>query len=203
MKLISVDKQFIEDMDQYRHPDKSRGLIENCSESVVLFSEYMLGIRLYSWQVYFLNKVEKAIVEDDKKEFIALTSRQIGKSTALAIFSIWAALFNKYPGTVSNNTIVGIASASDAQAKKLLYEMKKLIRIGDRYMEQRYKNDEGEPIYRELFTKLIDEHEPNNTTTITFKPWREDHGDYFLKGSKSGSVIKSYPPTSVILGETF
>ena len=200
---IDVDNTFIEAMNLYRQPDKTKGLIANCKESIVLFSELMLGVRLYAWQVYFLEKIQRNMLDvSSDREFIALTSRQIGKSTALAIFSVWCGVFNKYPGTVSNNTLIGIASASDVQAKKLLYEMKKLIRLGDRHMEFTYKDGSGEPIYKELFSSLIDDNEPNNTTTITFKPWTESAGD-FLAGSKSGSVIKSYPPTSAVLGETF
>lgn len=199
---IIVNDDFIKEMDKYRQPDKNKGLIANCKDSVVLFAEYMLGIKLYAWQVKFLITIQQRMEDKSSREFIALTSRQIGKSTALAIFSTWATIFNKYPGTVSNNTLIGIASASDVQAKKLLYEMKKLIRLGDRHMEYTYKDAQGEPVYKDLFTNLIDEHEPNNTTTITWKAWEEHHGE-FLAGSKSGSVIKSYPPTSAVLGETF
>jgi len=50
---------------------------------------------------------------------------------------------------------------------------------------------------------LLDDSEPNNTTTITFKAELPQHGGILLRGSLAGSVIKSYPPTSVILGETF
>jgi len=209
IKEIVVDEAFIAKMDKYREPDKSGGLLSACSKSVVVFAELMLGFRLYSWQVYFLNKIQESMKTDPlskielDKEFLAITSRQIGKSTSIAILSIWSAVFNKYPGTLSNNTSVLISSASDVQAKKLLYEMKKLIRLGDRFMEQTYVED-GKPLFGgEFFTSLLDEHEPNNTTTITFKAYNEEiHGEFMLKDSKSGSMIKSYPPTSSVLGET-
>lgn len=184
-------------------PDKSGGLVSACSKNIVVFSEFMLGVRLYAWQVQFLNKIQEEMSKPEgEREFVAITSRQIGKSTALAIFSLWCAIFNKYPGTVSNATYVGIASASDVQAKKLLYEMKKFVRLGDRTMYVKYheKMQCGET----FFSDLLDDHEPNNTTTITFKPYNEQkHGDFILKGSNSGSTIKSYPPTSSVLGETF
>lgn len=201
-----VDEAFISSMNLYREPDKSVGLIEACSKNVVVFAQYMLGLKLYSWQVDFMNKImDQMTVEDGEREFVALTSRQIGKSTALAVFSIWCATFNKYPGTISNNTSVGIASASDVQAKKLLYEMKKFMRIGDRFMETQYKDEQDNPTFGEsFFSDLLDENEPNNTTTITFKPYKKEiHGEFLLRDSLSGSVIKSYPPTSVVLGETF
>lgn len=191
-------------MEVFRQPAKDKGLLEACSEDIVLFSQYMLGMRLYAWQVYFLRNVQKAFAaEDGKREFIALTSRQIGKSTALAILSIWAAVFNKKPGTISNNTQIGIASASESQAKKLLYEMKKLLRIGDSFMKTTYHDTEKMECGSHFFTDLLDDKEPNNTTTITFKEHDVMHGEYLLAGSKTGSVIKSYPPTAIVLGETF
>jgi hypothetical protein len=201
---VKVDKDFISACENFRIPDKSKGIIENCGNDVVLFAQYMLGIKLYSWQIYFLKKIEKAIRnETENREFLAITSRQIGKSTCLAIFSLWCCIFNKYPGTIANNTIVGIASASDGQAKKLLYEMKKLIRIGDKFIENEYLNADKTPKWKDLLTGLLDDKEPNNTTTITFRPWKTQDGDFLLKGSKAGSCIKSYPPTSAVLGETF
>ena len=158
----------------------------------------------YSGTTHAERRALNSALENGEREFVAITSRQIGKSTALAIFSIWCATFNKYPGTLSNNTSVGIASASDIQAKKLLYEMKKFLRLGDRHMELTYQ-DGGQPQFgSEFFTQLLDEHEPNNTTTITFKPYNEEiHGKHLLVDSKSGSTIKSYPATSTVLGETF
>jgi len=199
-----VTQEFIQENLKFLEPDKSLGLIHNASLSPVLFAKLFLGIKLYAWQISFLNQVLQAVnKETDKREFVAITSRQIGKSTCLAIFSLWACVFNKYPGTVSNQTLVGIASASDVQAKKLLYEMKKMIRISDKYVEDTYKDKEGNPVWKEILTSLLDDKEPNNTTTVTFRAHRENDGEFFLKGSKSGSVIKSYPPTSAVLGETF
>jgi hypothetical protein len=201
-----VDKVFIERMNEYRQTEKGKGLLEQCSSNVVLFSEKMLGIKLYSWQVDLLTRISKSMNNDYwTKEFVALTSRQIGKSMSVAILSTWACVFNKYPGTVHNNTVVGIVSASDVQAKKLLYEMKKLIRAGDIFMRETYKDAKGEAQFGDkFFSKLLDDAEPNNTTTVTFKPYNPKvHGEYLLKDSKSGSVIKSYPPTSIVLGETF
>lgn len=198
-KPIEVNEKFIEDMEKYRKPI-SDSLLESCAASPVVFADKMLDFRLYAWQVYFLERIRRRmdkgeVIYDLNKEFVALTSRQIGKSTAVAIFSLWACIFNKYPGTVHNNTIVGITSASDVQAKKLLYEMKKFLMTGDRVMKDKYGKDN-------FFKQLLAANEPNNTTTITFNSWQEGYG-LLLNGSKSGSVIKSYPPTSVVLGETF
>ena len=71
-----------------------------------------------------------------------------------------------------------------------------MIRIVDSHMKEAYKYE------IDFFTALLDETQPNNTTTISFKPHKHQHGEYLLIGSKNGSVIKSYPPTAVVLGET-
>ena len=206
MEETKVTETYLKKMEEYRKPtSKDIGLIEACSQNPIIFAERMLGLKPYAWQVGFLKPILDAIDGHiTTREFVAITSRQIGKSTAVAILAIWAAVFNKKPGTVSNNTVVGIVSASDDQAKKLLREMKKLMRLGDVYMKTTYVND-GKPMFGEhFFTDLIDEHEANNTTTITFKAYNEEiHGEFVLKGSKNGSVVKSYPPTTVVLGETF
>lgn len=178
---------------------------------------------IYSWQVYALKKIAEAIehrrnkqigidvsvddrikVKIDNREYVIITSRQIGKSVLLAILSAWACVFNKLPSGASDSTSVIIISASDVQAKKLLYEIKKFLRMGDRFLRDTYKDEDGKPLFGdEFFSLLLDDNEPNNTTTITFKPYdAKKHGDVLLVGSRSGSTIKSYAPTAVVLGET-
>lgn len=204
-----VDEQFIEFMEAYRRPNRPDSpLLEACSQNVILFAEKMLGVRLYAWQVDFLSRLQEITNEEDEqvreamnKEFAIMTSRQVGKSTAVAIFALWCCVFNKYPGrkNISGNTIVGVISASDAQAKKLLLEIKKYIALGDRYMITKY--DKLFP--EKFFSRLVDDNAHNNMTTVTFRPWKEADGNYLLKGAMTGCVIKSYPPTAVVLGETF
>jgi len=203
VKPIEVDEAFMDLMDVYRQPDKSVGMLEACSKNPVVFAELMLGVRLYSWQVYVIQDLLKTISSGGEREYAIMTSRQIGKSTLLAIFGLWVTVFNKYPGTMNKNTIIGITSASDDQAKKLLREIKVLIRRGDVYMETQYKDAEGNSLFgKEFFSKLKSDDDPNNTTTITFKSYRSEYG-ILLKDSLAGSAIKSYPPTDKVLGETF
>lgn len=209
LEPTEVTPYFIEFMEAYRRPHRpDAALLEACSQNVILFAEKMLGVRMYAWQVDFLSRLQIICNEQDpqarelmNKEFAVMTSRQIGKSFAIAVFDLWAATFNKYPGrkSIGNNTIVGVVSASDTQAKKLLLEIKKLIAIGDRFMKTKY----GDKFPDKFFSRLVDDQEANNTTTITFRPWTEKDGKYLLSGSLAGCVIKSYPPTQVVLGETF
>jgi hypothetical protein len=211
MKETIVDEQFIREMNVLRQTPEGVGLFEACSSSVTLFSEYMLGIRLRAWQVYFLTKLQDAAEgKITSRKFLALTSRQVGKTLGVAIFALWCAAFNKYPGGKDNDTVIGMISASDEQAKKLLREVKKRIRAGDFFMRS-YKNPDGSMMFpprkvggKEVgfFTALTDENEPNNTTTITFKSYDTKYG-VLLKDSKLGSSIMSYPPTPIVLGKTF
>lgn len=201
-----VDEEFISKMNIFRSTVSGEGLLEACSKSVVVFAEKMLGLKLYSWQVDFLNRIQRSIEGSyHTREFVALTSRQIGKSTAVAVLALWACTFNKAPGTVRNNTIIGIVSASDVQAKKLLHDIELYMHQGDKYMKETYLDSDGNPLFgKRFFDALVDQKQANNTTTITFKDYNKDkHGLFLLKDSKAGSVIKSYPPTSVVLGETF
>jgi hypothetical protein len=204
-ELIKVDEGFIQLMNLYRLPSKDKSFIQDCSENPILFAEKMLGIKLYAWQVYFARKILESVNNKNKnrQEFAAMTSRQIGKSTVIAILSLWACVFNKYPGTTMNTTIIGITSASDVQAKKLLYEMKKMIRAGDIHMATTYLDNDKPKFGKTFFSTLLDDNEPNNTTMITFKAYKPEYGQYILKDARSGCIIKSYPPTSSVLGETF
>jgi hypothetical protein len=201
MSVIQVTKEFIEETDKLRIP-KSDSLLEGSSQNVAFFASKMLGIRLRAWQVYALNRITDP--DAAKKFFVMITSRQIGKSMSAAIFTLWATTFNKFPGGLENNTSICIISAGEKQAQKLLREIKKLIRMGDTYMKITYKNEDGTPIFgEEFFTDLIDDNGANNTTTITFKAYDNSVHGLLLKDSKSGSTVVSYPPTSVVLGETF
>lgn len=202
MIVKDVDREFIEFTNTLRGNEYS-SLLEGSSKNVGFFAQKMLGIRLRAWQMYALSKVTD--VERMKKFFVLITSRQIGKSMASAIVTTWAIVFNKFPGGLENNTSVCIISAGDTQAKKLLREIKKLFVMGDTYMQSTYKSDEGESLFGEsFFTDLIDDKGNNNMSMITLKAYNENiHGEYLLKGSRTGSTVVSYSPTSSVLGETF
>jgi hypothetical protein len=138
------------------------------------------------------------------KNFTAITSRQIGKTKSVGVFVLWAVVFNKYPGdTISRNTVVGVVSALDRQAKELLRSIRLEAILGDRHMEQTYLSETGTPLFgTKFFSDLIDDKSENNTTTMTMKPHKA-HLGLLLYGSKTGSVIKSYAPTDSVLGQTF
>ncbi len=223
MKEIVVDETFIRRMEQYRVPNRDLGMIGACSISVVVFAEKMLGIRLYAWQVYVLKDMQEAIFHRKRKyvdayytndgnrdadidlpEFSIICSRQIGKSLLDAILGFWVALFNHAPCDRGRNSVVGIASISDEQAKKLLSSIKKLIIIGDSFMRTQYTTEDGKPQFgKEFFSDLLDTN-GNSADTITFKPYNARvHKKYILKDSVLGSTLNSYPPTAKVLGNTY
>lgn len=139
-----------------------------------------------------------------RREFVGMTSRQVGKTLCISLFDLWATMFNKYPKGTYNNTTSIVISASDIQAKKFLSEIKKLMVLGDRYLKDTYQDSDGKSIFGdEFFTSLLSDSDPNNTTVISFKPHKEStHGPHLLFGSKHGSTIKSYAATSSVLGES-
>lgn len=210
MNPIVVDAAFIAAMDEHRKVPPGTPLLKACSDNIVVFAEKMLGIRLYAWQVYFLRGLQDII--EGRSEYtdgLALTSRQIGKSTALAVLGLWSTTFNKKPGTVHNNTNACIVSRSDEQARKLLRDIRKTYRHADRFMSETYKDESGQssfPIDKKglgFFGRLMSTDDPNNSTSITFVPWSAKHGEYLLSGSRSGSSVVSLPPTPKVLGNSF
>lgn len=201
-----VDEAFIKAMDVYREKPKGKGLIEACSQSVVLFAENMLGVKLRAWQIYVLMAKQRNLEGvTDYKEFGILTARQIGKSTMIAIWNLWLIVFNKCGKGLYKYTPVAVVSAADDQAKKLIKDILRFMRIGDKFMRDSYKDANGKPLFgKDFFSSLVDDKEANNSDTITFKAYNPDiHGDYLLKGSLAGSFIKSHPPTPIILGNTY
>jgi len=214
---FSVDELLF--LDDLRKPvDKNKGLVEACSDSVVVFAEYMLGMKLYYWEVSFLHKLQLVLSGEKldgvtKTMVLALTSRQIGKSTTLAIFSLWSSFFNKRPDKRFNSTQVLIVSRSYDQAKKLLREIKRTYQDGDRYMRESYVDADGVPIFdfkgkdgkrSGFFASRLAKDDSNNATSINWRSYDESKdGEFILNGSNANSGIRCYPPTDVVLGETF
>ena len=61
-------------MNQYRLPseeDKAKGLLYCGSRNIMVFSEKMIGLKPYSWQVYTLKDIQKAIFQR-KEQYIKI-----------------------------------------------------------------------------------------------------------------------------------
>ena len=198
-----VDEEFIKDMNKYRRKPKGKSLFDACSESIVLFTEYMLGIKLRAWQVKVLVAMQDAFKGGSTRHFLVMTSRQIGKTTAISILAAWVCTFNKKAGGIHNSSEIAVISISDEQAKKVIRDMKKVLRRADVFMENTYVDEEGKAKWSKFFTKLIDPKGDNNKTTISFRKYNKNTDGVLLKDSDSGSTIRSFPPTPIILGNTY
>lgn len=208
-----VDKKLNKWASRVKDTPKSGNLVELCSGSVVWFAEKMLGFELATWQVKFLSTMQDSLEGKRFNITAAMTSRQIGKSTSVAIFALWASLFNKKPAGVFSSTNTVIVSRDFGSAKKLLRDVKVLYRLGDSFMRHKYVDADGNPLfgffesdgkYVGLFSSLISKDDPNNATMITFETYDDGkHGQFLLKGSKSGSSIICLAPTPSVLGNTF
>jgi len=202
MKPLDIDSIVLQERDKYLESFSGLPNVElfkACSEDPAVFAFYMLGIKLYGWQ--FL--VTREIIKGNKR-VILNTSRQIGKSLLSSVISLWFAVFNKGLSSEFKNTKVGVISATDDQAKKVMKDIKNLIYIGNHYCRQHYSVAKQDLFDRGLFSFLVDDSRDaeNNKSTITFKSWSKEFG-ILLNQSLIGSFIKCYPPTDIVRGETF
>lgn len=205
LEATPVDDALRAKMQKYREKPSGVGLLEACSDNPVLFCEHMLGVVPFTWQINFMWTVKEAVDAENWDDVIlAMTSRQIGKSFTLAVLALWLCVFNKMPDKTMHNTRVAIVSRGDQQARTLLKEVKFWMRNGDRYMRHTYKDEEGNSVFgKQFFTDLVDSTEENNQRVITFKSAEQLEHPILLTNSKVGSWIHSYPPTAIVLGETF
>jgi hypothetical protein len=217
LKEMVVDEAFIAAMDKERAGTPGKGMIAEASENFPYFCEKMLGLRLYAWQVYAWTRARAALLEKDPekrnrliRQYLLFTGRQQGKSTFVAAISLWACVFNKLPGKSDHRTSVLVVSATDKQATELLLKVKDLMLLGDDFMERTYLDTAGNPVFgkrsekfKGFFSSLLDEGTGNSASSITFKRQKaEVHGQYILAGAVLGPVLKSYPPTGKVLGQT-
>lgn len=212
LKETYITKKILKHVTKVRTTPESGDLVELCSSNVVWFAEKMLGMELFAWQVVFLKSLQDSLEGRSSKISVCMTSRQIGKTTAVAVFALWASVFNKKPEDKGFHTNVCLTSRDFASAKKLLSDIRILIRIGDRFMRDRYVDSDDNPLfgyfedgkYVGFFASLLSKDQPNNATTLTWEDYDKDvHGDFLLKDSKVGSKVICIPPTPTALGNSF
>ena len=148
--------------------------------STAYFAFHSLGLEPRGWQHTFWRSLDYGA-----KRVGCVTSRQIGKSTAVAVFALKVAAYNLRPKGFNKKTHVGIISASDEQSKKIMLEIRRLIHMGDENVSKRT----GGKITK-FYTKMIDSGQSaaNNKTAITFT---------------NGNQIICLPPTPRIRGYSF
>jgi hypothetical protein len=158
---------------------KRRGVLfpfdERARVSPAFFMFHYLGLRPFGWQASVLRAVEGG-----DRRVVVCSSRQIGKSVLVAVLALWAAWFNLFPSGVGGDTKVGIVSRSDSQAKKLVREIRKLIRAGDSWCLSKFGVEKG------ISSGLVG----------------GERSTLFMLTFENGSSIQSFPPTDAIRGET-
>ena len=115
------------------------------------------------------------------RSIAAVTSRQIGKSTSVAIFSFWAAYNNKFPSGTNKDTKIVIVSHTEDAAKKLLRDIDNLISRADETIAS--YTSHSKMFHRNYFNDRI-----KKKTIFEIE---------FPKGS-----IKIFPPTGKVRGNT-
>lgn len=188
MRRTEISEEFLRDFYDRISLKKTKGKfkIALAKEDPSVFAIYMLGMRddklIRPYQDYFFQSVIK------HKKVLVVKARQIGMSTAIGIFALWAALFNKFPAGIHNITSIGIISKSDDSARKLLSQyVLQLLYSGQAYLS-RQLGDTWSSYYTGLISRV-------NSEMVSFAKT--------ITGAKNGSYIKSYPPTEKVRGETF
>jgi len=127
---------------------------------VTYFAVNQLGMKPYTWQSKFWDKMTTS-----KENIIACTARQIGKTAALAIFSLWACVHNTMPLATTKKTRIIVVSRSEGQSKKIIADIKEWMRIGDERVRELTKGK-----VENFFTnKILKGRDSTNTKgTITF-----------------------------------
>ena len=144
------------------------------------YSVNTIGVTPLQWQMKLWD-----LLDAGHKRIAICTPRQVGKSLAIAIFALKAATLNIFPSGVDKRTRIGIISATEEQAKKLMGNIRDLMIMGDKHVELmtggKTKNH---------FTNQINKSQSaaNNKTAITFM---------------NGNQIICLPPTNRVRGYTF
>ncbi len=176
LTYTTYPKALSKDLNQICKPRKSL-FTKHCRDDPTVFAYHLLGIIPYLYQYLLLEKVK-----GKKKRIALISSRQLGKTLILAVVALWAAYYNTMPSGLHQETKVIIISKSENQAKKIIYEIKNLINLGDKKFAIRSRE------YRkDVLSKELAEGQPQTSTQITFN---------------NGSTIKSLSPTDGARGFT-
>ena len=148
---------------------------ERAKVEVSLFMYYYLGLKPFLYQHRIFR-----VLEAGHKRIAVCSSRQIGKSIAVAVIALQQAFMNATPSGIAKNTKIGIVSKTDEQAKKLMKEIRYLIRMGDAHLKSKTGMEK-------MMSSKISSEDRNNMTEISFD---------------NRCFIKSFPPTDKIRGES-
>lgn len=180
-----MQKRFITDEEFAAHktrclpvPKGQAVSYRECRLDPVYFVVNQLGVRPFTWQAEFLDALASG------RNVLACTSRQVGKTSALAWFALWACLFNSWPMPATKKTRIVFVSKTDGQAMKVISDIREFMRLGD---DRVFDLTKGK-VVQHFTSKLAKGDNTSNTKAIiTFE---------------NGCQIISLPPTDAARGYT-
>ena len=90
------------------------------------FATNLINVMPYRWQATLFDALDTT-----SKDALVVTSRQIGKTTAAAMYALNSVINNKYPSGLALMTTVGILSATEKQALRIMRTIRQVIALGD------------------------------------------------------------------------
>jgi len=96
------------------------------------FMYHQIGMKPYAWQHMLFDEVLNG-----DKDILVNTIRQAGKSAAVEILSLQYAVYNLKPVPSKGYTVVGIASSTEAQQKKIIEDIRDLMDVADAQILQK------------------------------------------------------------------
>ena len=148
--------------------------LKDMRDDPVKFAKFMIGITPRDYQAFLFDML------DEHQRVAIVKGRQIGFTTALALWSLWAVWFNKYPGGVDGKTKVELISKDEEAAKSLLQQVKDFMYMGDSYMSAflKGKKEHSTQVFsREIIKNNVDELKlKNGCTAYSFPPTKKARG---------------------------
>jgi hypothetical protein len=178
-RLFPSEEEYVEHIERTATVPKGESVKYSKSRTdPVYYVVNQLGIRPYFWQAQLLDNLALG------KNTLVNTSRQVGKTTALAWFALWACDLNTLPMDSTKKTRIVFVSKSEGQSMKVISDIREFMRLGDEHVHEITKGKVSG-----YFTNKIakDQNASNTKSIITFK---------------NGCQIISLPPTDSARGFT-
>jgi len=144
-------------------------------ECPVKFAKFMLGFTPRNYQSYLMKHI------GEEQKLAVVKGRQIGFTTAIALYCLWYAWFKKAKTGATQNTKICVISKDDDAAKDLLQLIKDFMYLGDKHMSAFLKGNKM------------------HTTTLFSREIVKNNVDELKL--KNGSRIFSFPPTGKVRGK--
>ena len=189
LKTTELDEEYVKDfynritLKKYSKDGKFK--VDYARQDWLVFATYMCGMTGETQVKIYQAKLIDSIIQNKKTSLVK--ARQLGISTIIGIFALWAALFNIKPVGIDKTTVIGIISKDDESAKSLL---RKYVRGAWRMFKERMKViGWDDTIFASILGDIDNASQMNFSRTVG--------------GGHNGSIICSYPPTEKSIGESF